>query len=293
MVREHSDYAVREFQEAARRVAGLHHEMATGPTTKTLYMGWDEAAVQKAVEGHAAKEIGEIQAAKLKREKERAKRHADYCSGARNGPSPSGKYIVDCEKLEWEQPGADLSLDIQATDEPGIFKATFNFEVAEGMMLIGADKTVLEEHCAQLDRICDEEDAWYEAHDEWDGESPEKESAMPERPETGSKRKMLDLPLRVGGASKISKNTPVRKYFFKSRETSKIVEIADNGTITFTDGEFASFVGEADMKHVIDGVVRVVFTARETSDTTTVLRGVEWGDYSERHLEWVRLRRQH
>ncbi|KAI9042127.1 uncharacterized protein KD926_006046 [Aspergillus affinis] len=281
-----SSYRVSQMQEAADRVTGLHHETGKGSGTKTVYMGWNEAAVQKAAKGHAAKEKAEIEAADREREKERAKLHADYCRQARKGTSPVGSYIVDCEMIEggWPDVTEDLGLNIHATGEPGIFKAEFDFGVLEGVMIIGVDKAGLERYCAQEDESSEYEDGW-------DEESSEDDVGQGERSKAGSKRKTT-APKR-GAGSKKSKNTPARKYFLKmrGRETGEgeIMDISDKGTVTFKDGKFTSFVGEADMSIVGQGVT---FTARKVSDTPGS-DGREWADYSDRQYERERVGRWH
>ncbi|KAH8434173.1 uncharacterized protein LDX57_011811 [Aspergillus melleus] len=287
-----SEYRVSQVQEAAGKVTGLHHEMAKGSVKKTVYLGWNKAAVQKAAKGHAAKEKKdaakekkELQAAEREREKERAKLHADYCRPAKKGASPVGSYIVDCKEIEqqWDLT-EDMGLEIHATDEPGVFKAEFDFGVLEGVMIIGVDKVALERHCAQ-------EDESSEYGDEWDEESSEEDVEQDAKSKAGSKRKTT-APNR-GHGSKKSKNTPARKYFLKmrGRETGEgeIMDISDKGTISFKDGKFTSFVGEADMSVVGRGVT---FTARKVSDTPNS-DGREWADYSDRQYERERVGRWH
>lgn len=273
-----SNYRVGQMREAAGRVVGLHHDIGMGPRTKTVFMGWDKAAVEKAAKGHAEKEREEVQAAEQKRQSERAKLHADYCCQARKVASPVGNYIVDCEAIEnvWND-AKDLRLRIDTTDRPGVFIAEFDFVIYEGVMIICADKVALEQYCSEEDESSEE--------DGWDEESTEDE-----RSAVGTKRK-ASTPRR-GGASKKSKGL-ARKYLLKARgrETGEgeIMDFSDNGTITFKDGKFTSLVGKADMSMIGRGVV---FTARKVSDIPDS-QGKAWADYSERQHERERVDRWH
>ncbi|PLB54467.1 hypothetical protein P170DRAFT_397971 [Aspergillus steynii IBT 23096] len=275
-----SEYRVSLIQNAASKVAGLHHEIGQGPSTKTVFVGWDKAA------GYAAKKKKELQAAKKERETERAKSHADYRRQARKVASPVGSYMIDCREIEeqWPDQAEDLYLDIDATGEPGVFKAEFDFGVLEGVMILCADKAILERYCSQGDEPSEDE---YE----WDEESLEEDVFEDEKPKVGSKRK-APAPQR-GGGSKKSKNTPARTFLVKmrGRETGEgeIMDVSKNGTITFKDGQFASFMGKADMALVGTGVV---FTARKVSDTSSS-QGAEWADYSGRQHERERVSRWH
>lgn len=158
----HSSYRASQMREAASRIAGLHQVTGLGPKTQTIFMGWDLVAVSTAAKGHSKKESKELQAAEDERENDRAEMQTDYLhtlkrkKGSRRPKtySPVGSYIVDCEEIEegWPDQANDLNLDIRQTKEPGVFEASFNFGVLEGVMIISAENSAMERYCSQLDR---------------------------------------------------------------------------------------------------------------------------------------------
>ncbi|CAJ2501059.1 Uu.00g039120.m01.CDS01 [Anthostomella pinea] len=94
----HSQYRASQVLEAATKVYGLRHSTGFGDT-QTIYLGWDQAAVDKAAKGHAAKEARSRKAKETEREEERASAHAEYLAEAKRSKgakesSPVGGYIV-------------------------------------------------------------------------------------------------------------------------------------------------------------------------------------------------------
>lgn len=284
----HSEYHASQMREAASKVLGLHQETSFGPKTQTIFMGWDSAAVRKKAKGHAKKE------AKSERENESAELHADYLRTLerKGGPkrySPVGSYIVDCKKIkeQWPHEADDLSLDIRPTKEPGIFEASFDFGILEGVMIICAEKTALEQYCYQLDREADSS-----SDDEEENDWGEEEGEDDKKPKTGSKRK-AKTPQGRGRPSKKSKGGAAqpRTYLLKlkCRETGEgeIQCTAENGTLTFPDEKLASILGKTNLPYVGRGVP---FTARKISDTPSHSEN-SWADYSERAYEYARVSR--
>lgn len=283
----HSEYRIGQMQEAARKVSGLHQETARGCITKTVFMGWDSAAVKKAASGHVAKEKKEFEAAekKLKEEEdelaaEKTEQHNEYLKSLKKkktNPSPIGGYTVDCEDVErnWPDLADELNLDIHATDEPGIFQACFDFGVIEGVMLIGTDITGLEQYGAQADR-------------EAEGDSEEDGG----RPQIGTKRKALSPNKDRGRPKKAQAGTP-QTYQLRSRHREQGEGVIDPdpaaGIIKFKDKNLAEFVGKADLSDVGSGVS---FTARKITDEPCPRRR-EWADYSEEQYERERVGRWH
>lgn len=78
-------------------------------------------------------------------ERQRAAAHAEYLFlTPRASPSIIGKYIVDCETLEKGYDNTDnLELTIANTPLPGIYQATFDFGILEGVMMLSADEYML------------------------------------------------------------------------------------------------------------------------------------------------------
>jgi hypothetical protein len=294
---QHSSYRASQMREAASEVAGLHQETGLGPKTQTIFMGWNSVAVSKAAKGHATKEAKELHAAEDERENERAGMHTDYLNTLKRkkGPkglktySPVGSYIINCKEIEeqWSDQADDLSLDIRQTKEPGVFEASFNFGVLEGIMIISAERNALEQYCSQLD--CEAESDWDENEDEDEGEVEDNR-----KPTTSSKRK-AEAPQGRGRPPKKSKAGAAqpRTYLLKlkCRETGEgvIQSTEEKGTIKFKDENLASFIGKANLPCVGQGIP---FTARKISDTPARPRN-SWADYSERAYEYARVRRWH
>jgi hypothetical protein len=307
----HSSYRASQMREATSKVAGLHQETGLGPKTQTIFMGWDSVAVSKAAKGHAAKEARDLQVVEDERENERVEIHTDYLNTLKRkkdpkGPkthSPVGSYIVNCKEIEeqWSDQADDLSLDIRQTKEPGVFEASFDFGVLEGVMIISAEKNALEQFCSQLDREAgsDRDEDWNEKEDE-DEEKDDDEDGNEDdvendrKPTTGSKRK-AEAPRGRGRLPKKSKAGAAqpRTYLLrlKCRETGEgeIQYTAENGTIIFKDENLASFIGRANLPCVGQGVP---FSARKISDAPACSRN-SWADYSERAYEYARVGRWH
>ncbi|KAL2862635.1 uncharacterized protein BJX67DRAFT_292923 [Aspergillus lucknowensis] len=295
-----SEYRYGLMRDAAAKVPGLYQETARGPKTQTIYMGWDEEAVNMAVKRHSAMENKEIAAQKKerraqerKRNSERAKLHKNYLQTlkktTRQGkPSPVGSYIVDCEEIEkqWPDQADDLTLDIGETGMPDVFLATFDFGVLEGVMVIGPDQAKMDEYCSQADP-----DGYKSSSDGvGSGEDDEEE----ERRGGGSKRKAPAPPGGRGRPKKAKAGTKpslVYQLMTRCRETGEgeIFSEAEPGTIRFKNGNLAEFSAEASLPWVGDAVP---FTARKVSDTPS--SGPEgWADYSEERPEYARVSRWH
>lgn len=301
-----SSYRVSQIHEAASKVTGLYQATSLGPKTQTIFMGWDSVAVGRAAKSHAAKETKELHVAEKEQEDERTEMHTDYLNTLKRkkGPrtcSPVGSYIIDCKQIEGEWPdrAGNLSLDIRQTKEPNVFEASFDFGVLEGVMIISAEKNALEQYCSQLDREAqsdgDEGADWSEEEDE-DREKIEvdDEVANNRKPTAGSKRRAEALPGHGPPPKKPkARAAQPRTYLLKlkCRETgeSVIQSTEERGTIKFKDEKLASFIGNANLPCVGQGVP---FTARKISDTPAC-PGNSWADYSERAYEYARVRRWH
>ena len=291
-----SSYRAGQVREAASNVTGLHQETGFGPKTQTVFMGWDPVAVSKAARGHAAKEAKQQQAAENERENDRAQAHTNYLASLKRKKSPKGpkthslvgSYIVRCKEIEeqWPDQADDLNLDISQSDEPGIFEASFEFGVLEGVMIISAEEDALERYCSQLDR---------EAEPEWDEEDDDEyETESARKPTTGSKRK-AEAPQGQGRPTKKSNSGAVQPHTYllklKCRETGEgeIQYTAQKGSLRFRDKTLTSFIGKADLPCVGQGVP---FSGRKISDVPTQ-SGNEWADYSESAHGYANVRRWH
>jgi hypothetical protein len=294
-----SNYRAGQLREAAGRVSGLHQATGWG-STQTIYLGWHQASVDKAAKDHGAKEARANKAKADARDAERASKHELYLSNARKRPSPTspvGQYMVDCEEIEgnWPDQAQDMTLAIHATPTPGIYQATFDFGVIEGIMMLGSDESILDEFCAQQDHEDDSDNGDYSDDEDDDEDAGSQDESADEETAVGSKRK---------GAASTAKSTSgrprkkakaagagkPRKYFvrLKSRETGtgEIHPTAEKGTIKFNGPNLSSFTGEVNM-----AIGRgVIFTARKISAVPSEVFD-SWASYSEAAYERARVSR--
>ena len=200
--------------------------------------------------------------------------------------------MVDCEKIEgnWPDLAQDMTLTIRTTAVPGIYQATFDLGVIEGIMMLGPDETTLDEFCAQQDHEDGDED------DDTQDEGADEETAV------GSKRTAAGQPIAAAKPTRgppRKKAKPVaatrpRKYFvrLKSRDpgTGEIHPMAEKGTVKFNGPNLSSFTAEVDM----DIGRGVTFTARKISSVATVPseKCDPWASYSEAAYERARVGRQ-
>jgi hypothetical protein len=300
-----SDYRTGQLREAAGRVGGLHQATGWG-STQTIYLGWDQASVDKAAKNHAAKEARANKAKADMREAERASKHESYLSNARKRPgptSPVGQYIVDCEEIEgnWPDLAQGMELAIHATPTPDIYQASFDFGVIEGIMMLSSNESILDEFCAQQEHEDDSDDAGYSDNEENEEEEDEEEESQDERADeetaVGSKRKAAGSSAEAANGhphkrAKAAGAVKARKYFvrLKSRDTGtgEIHSTAEKGSIKFNGPNLSSFTGEADM-----AIGRgVSFTARKISAAPSETCD-SWASYSEAAYERARVGRWH
>ncbi|OJJ42500.1 hypothetical protein ASPZODRAFT_137291 [Penicilliopsis zonata CBS 506.65] len=280
----YSQYRSGKVMDVADKITGLHHRKALGPKTQVIFMGWNQAAVEKAAKQHPTEEARRVKNKEDERKRKREKLHTEHLnsrSQQTEDMTPVGSYIVDCEFIETEWPSMadDLRLDIHKTKTPSVFKADFDFGVFEGVMIVCADEAALDAYCTEAEGdFSDEEDE--------EDDVPTKEDVK-----LGTKRK-LPAPKRVGRPkkSKAEQGQP-RKYLLKlkGRETGEgmICYEATSGTINFKDQAFARFKGEADISGIGSGVS---FLARKISTLPGPSRN-DWADYSERQYEKERINR--
>ena len=291
-----SNYRSSQLRDAAGRISGLHQATARGCSTQTVYLSWDRDAVEQAAKHHAAREAQASQARADAREAERAARHEKYLADAKKpesgprGPSPIGQYMVDCEEIEggWPDLADDMTLDIGITSEPGIYQASFDFGVIQGVMYLSADEGDLDAFCAEQEELYydDDEENGYDTDSSEDEDNEEEE---PVTPASGSKRKAA---AGKQPATKKAKTAGNPRTFFlrlKCSETGEgeIFSTPEKGTIKFDSSKLSSFTGRADMPCVGQGVV---FTARKISAVPPTL-GDSWEAYSEAAYERARVGR--
>jgi hypothetical protein len=281
-----------QLREAASRISGLHQATGLG-STETIYLGWDQGAVDKAAKDHRAKETQADKAKADSREAERAAKHKEYVAKAKKPkfgpsvPSPVGRYIVDCEDIEsqWSDMADEMTLAIRATSTPGIYQTSFNFGVIEGVMMLSSDERILDSFCAQQDQD-DSSDEDHSEEDDSQDDSVDWEISL------GSKRKATATHARPPKKAKVADASKPEKYFLRLRSrdtgTGEIHPTAEKGTIEFSGPDLSSFTGEADMGCFIgDGVT---FTARKVSAELPELQE-SWNDYSEAAYERARVGR--
>ncbi|CAI7626877.1 unnamed protein product [Penicillium bialowiezense] len=292
-----SEYRSGKMMEAAKEVTGLHHKRAIGLQNQVIYMGWVKEDVEKAASGHCKQEGAALKAkenARTAKENARTskqrKRHMDYLTSRSKNKSkvtPIGSYIVDSKEIKDQWPDAveDMSIDIHATDTPGVFQGDFNFGVAEGVMFLCADESTLKEYCSRPEH--DRGDEWYDSEDE---ETDYHDLQM--NPEQGTKRSS-----KTSKSSQQTKKPKVEKgqalnYFLqlKSRETGEgeIDYQPNEGTLEFDDERLVSFSGDTDLSHVGE----CSFFARKVSDVPHP-SGENWSNFSERAYNYACVARWH
>ncbi|KAI1327110.1 hypothetical protein F5Y16DRAFT_203440 [Xylariaceae sp. FL0255] len=287
-VERRGDYRVGKIREIGDTVEGLHQATGYGCSTETVFLGWDAKAVKKAAERHAAEEAKAMKEANAKREQERNEEHARYLKtikgkkgAASTKNSPVGSYMIDCPEIEGGWPDQDdLSMDIQATDEPGIFEASFDFGVVEGAMVLSTDKKSLEDYIAELEDDDDdnEEDDEEDDYDSDDGSRKRKSGPVSRdrgRPPKKTKRSNSKTTLRF-------------HLKFKCRETGEgqIFYEPEEGTITFENDIMAKFSGVADFPCV----GKATFIGRKTA-AVPAPGGSTWDQFSYSSYEYARVSR--
>lgn len=314
----YSSYRTSQLCEAASRVGGLHQATGLG-STQTIYLGWDQDAVEKAAKDHGAKEALSDKAKADAREEERASRHERYLAEGQTSesgprvPSPAGQYIVDCEEIEgnWPDMARDMKLAIRGTPTFGIYEASFDFGVVEGLMILSSDETVLHRFCARFDDEDDEEDDEDNEEDDEDDEDDDDKNDKEDEEEddgensdcsqdesadgsaVGSKRK-AKAKAQAGRPSKKAKTVRAgkpSKYFLRLKSrvagTGEIHPTAQKGVIRFNGPGLSSFTGEVSIGGIGSGVI---FTARKIS-AVPPKSWESWEDYSEAAYERARVDR--
>ncbi|KAI0478602.1 AT hook motif family protein [Xylariaceae sp. FL0804] len=277
-----------------------------GVETKTIFLGWDQAAVQKAANGHAAKEADQRKAKRREREDDREAMHAEYRAsiqkrgkGVKQRNSPVGSYIVDCPEIEqnWPRSSSDLTMDISESDEPSVYEAAFDFGVLEGIMILSTQQAALNRYCAKYDDGEEDDDSDEEEDDDDDSENEDEDEEVEQVNNT--KRKAGRPRGRPPKKAKVKAKAPAapgrtsRTFhcMWRGRETGEgeIIHDPEEGTIKFNkSGDFASFTAEVDLGFVGRGVE---LSARKVAAAPS--RHDSWTEYSASAYECEQTDRWH
>lgn len=169
-----------------------------------------------------------------------------------------GGYAISCKaiKEEWPDQGDDLALDINNSNTPGVFEASFDFGILEGAMVLSKSETLLEEHIEKLE----EEDSDSSDEDSPGRDNPKKVASK------GLSANNLEFHLQWRGRS-LSDDTEYSGPYY--------------GSIKFTSKTFKKFSGTVDLAFV-GGSVEIKgekVTDEATGDAS------DWNDYGEPRYE--------
>lgn len=214
----------------------------------------------------------------------------------RDEPSSSivGSYVITCKEIDEQWPNSGtLTLDI-TEEAPGLYYASFDFRVLEGVMILSADKQLLDGHIRTLeaeenpsaDEDDDEDD---DEEDDEDKDEDEDDGGDAGRVGAGSKRKAAK-----GTSTKVSKkaktsSTPTKFFLqWRGRETGEgtIETGVHEGTIQFADKKYIKISGDMDMGFV--GGEK--FEGKKVS-AEPHFSGESWSNFSESAYEYARVNR--
>lgn len=278
-----------EFQmektcKAAAEIEGLHCAKGPGPEHKNVFLGWDKAAVKKAAEEHTAADKVKQEAKDAAQEQERIRSQWRYHLAIEKperialGFSPVGKYDIDCKEIEaeWPDDAQKMTMNIHPTRIPGVFKAQFDFGMMEGVMIMSRDLAALLQYCKISPEADESEDE--EELDEDDAEGPTDAA-------TGDKRKAASPtgPRKATKTDTVESNPLKYHVRLRCRETGEggIAATPEKGTVTFADGKFTRFSGEAVLPWVANDVL---FKGYKSADKPANKR-LEWQTFSTKR--WV------
>ncbi|KAK3687513.1 hypothetical protein B0T22DRAFT_510245 [Podospora appendiculata] len=259
-------------------------------TTKTNDMN-------EAAQNHVAKEAWEIQRQKDERKAERAARRAKYIGFQRY--SIIGRYIINCKSIRegWPDMARRMTMAVRIADDEstnGIYEAVFDFGVFEGMMILSADKTALNEYCSLLESRnetrCDvdedEESQFEDSHDE----ESQSEDSQDEESNAGTTRKATSGSGQPP-ENKRDSSANCREFFFYLKCSDpgigEIGFILEKGKLKFGGFMLASFTGTMDLLCVGS---EVTFTGYKMSALPPKFYA-SWEDYSEAEYERPRVGR--
>ncbi|CAG9990940.1 unnamed protein product [Clonostachys byssicola] len=212
--------------------------------------------------------------------------------------SPVGHYIVDCQEIEqgWDNV-KDLTLDINETDQDGIFRVVFDFSILVGVMLICTDKGKLNAHLSYLGDEYESDEGGTEesdsdekehAEDDDEGEIDDMSGDADRGSGTrGRKRKSQASPRHEPRKKSRTDGAQELQYFikFRCRETGEgeLYPEPEDGTLRYEGKRMAAFLGKVDMP-CVGG--QIPFAARKISNVAKPNRK-SWADYSDSEYEYV------
>ena len=323
-----SHYGLDQLCASVEKIAGLHHATSPGPlSTKSIFIGWTQSAVDKAAKAHSAAKAKEW---KL-RPKQMAKRSVPFSEDVLEKQddsgegSPCGEYKVECGYIEeqWPDFAGDMSISIHRTSRDGVFKANFDFGIVEGIMILGHDEGLVDSLSRRRDGGIDGYIVNHEEEEEDDDDDDEIDSEDSDDGPlvaAGSKRKAKG-PAKRGRPPKKAKTTKqsgsnksqTSKFFvrLKSKDTSEgeisyttqkgVIEFGANGaSVGKVKGKgrgkksgsgignlFSSLTGEISLCGIGSNIE---FTARKVSDVASISHD-NWEDYSERAYDMANASR--
>ena len=224
--------------------------------------------------------------ARAARHQKFVKRHEKY----RLDGSPVGTYMIDCAKIEgnWDNTD-DMTMsvwELSPTDHPGIYQASFDFGVIEGIMMLSADEEA-------LDRYCEENENSVHSSDEQDEEEPYYLESK-KRKATSSSTANSSAKTKKPKTNNLGGDRPALYHLrlkYHDTGTSEISFFTEKGTIRFDDARSClRFTGRFDIVNLVGQ--NVPFTGRKIDDKATE-SGEQWCEYSEGAHEAARIARWH
>lgn len=219
---------------------------------------------------------------------------------AAHGSSPTivGGYAITCEEISsnWPDDVEELTLSIaELLNSPGVYQGSFEFGIAEGVLLLSNDEALLDERVAlfaeeeERDRY-DEEEYDDEDDEELDDEDADVNSASKTQPGLNSGKPDATQAQVVpkDKESEAAKAVPNSKFHLLSRGQEngegETYYTPCPGHIDFTDDTYTRFTGTMD----ICFIGRVDIVGERVSD---VGGGGDWNTYTEAAYEEARVGR--
>lgn len=168
-------------------------------------------------------------------------------------PTAAGGYAITCKAISEGWPDFskdDLGLDISESSTPGVYEASFDFAVLQGVMVLSANEKLLEEHIEKLEEEEEDDDS---------------EASMPVAKAEPTARSGLTFQLQWRGVS----------------DDKKKYSGPYGGEVKFTSKTFKKFSGTVDLAFV-GGSVEIKgerVTDESHGDAS------EWNDYGEYRSE--------
>ncbi|KAL9621916.1 MAG: hypothetical protein Q9160_003737 [Pyrenula sp. 1 TL-2023] len=290
------------FCQAAEKVPGLHTQHIRFDSNQVV-IGWDKDDVSRKaaeIEGDRRKERA---TQKIRDWERKLQEHYMFVEEAKKSDkielpacTATGSYMIRSTKFEERFDEVDImTLDIHNL-QPGAFKASFDFGVLEGTMLLAAHEDLLYEVMAKLERDEESSDDGDDSdEDNGDGDESEDEDGSTNPILDGMKKRKASTQssLIQERAIKKAKERPERTLRFhlqwRGVETGEgdIQHDPSNGHsghLEFTDDTFTRFEGEASFAFVGSWIK---FSGYKVGNIP-VTEPEEWCMYSEMEHERAR-----